>query len=275
MLKASPAPHDFDTRAAAYHFGPETGEVRYTLVAEIPLGRARLRGQGRHAQGALLGARGGARREGRGARALQPGLAGRGAREEPRRPEAAATPCSRAASPCRPGATRLELVVLDQVAQRASVRKSVLVVAARAPGLVLSSLAVVKRTEPVAEGALESRGPAAERLEPHRAVRGRAHLPAGRDRLAVPGGLPGRGRRGGRGEAEPDPRVLARRRRGGPLDRRAAGARRRRPHPLRGERPDAEPRAGPLRGGRDREPGRGGGPRAGLLHDRGPGRART
>ena len=105
MLKTSPAPHDFDTRAAAYHFGPENGEVRYTLVAEIPLERALLRGQGRHAQGPLLRARDGARREGRGARALRPGLAGRGAREEPRRPEAAAMPCSRAASPCRRGAT--------------------------------------------------------------------------------------------------------------------------------------------------------------------------
>ena len=58
-----------------------------------------------------------------------------------------------------PGRYSLELVVLDQVAQRASVRKSVLVVPAPRPGLVLSSLAVVKRTEPVAEGALESRDP--------------------------------------------------------------------------------------------------------------------
>jgi len=58
-----------------------------------------------------------------------------------------------------PGRHSLELVVLDQVAQRASVRKSVLVVPSPRPGLVLSSLAVVKRTEPVNEGALASRDP--------------------------------------------------------------------------------------------------------------------
>jgi hypothetical protein len=58
-----------------------------------------------------------------------------------------------------PGRYSLELVVLDQLTQHASVRKSVLVVLAPRPGLVLSSLAVVKRTEPVAEGALESRDP--------------------------------------------------------------------------------------------------------------------
>ena len=46
MLKASPAPHDFDTRAAAYHFGPEAGEVRYTLVAEIPLDGLAFEGKG-------------------------------------------------------------------------------------------------------------------------------------------------------------------------------------------------------------------------------------
>jgi hypothetical protein len=58
-----------------------------------------------------------------------------------------------------PGRYSLELVVLDQVAKHASVRKSVLVVVSPRPGLTLSSLAVVKRTEPVPEGALESSDP--------------------------------------------------------------------------------------------------------------------
>ena len=68
-------------------------------------------------------------------------------------------PCFTRSFTLPPGRYSLELVVLDQVAQRASVRRSVLVVPAQRPGLVLSSLAVVKRTEPVAEGALESRDP--------------------------------------------------------------------------------------------------------------------
>ena len=46
MLKASPPPRDFETRSAAYHFGPEAGEVRYTLVAEIPLGGLSFAGKG-------------------------------------------------------------------------------------------------------------------------------------------------------------------------------------------------------------------------------------
>jgi hypothetical protein len=50
-------------------------------------------------------------------------------------------------------------VVLDQATKRASVRRSVLVVAPPRPGLALSSVAVVKRTEPVPEGALESSDP--------------------------------------------------------------------------------------------------------------------
>ena len=52
-----------------------------------------------------------------------------------------------------------DAIRLDRVAKRSSVRRSVLVVTPPRPGLVLSSLAVVKRTEPVAEGALESSDP--------------------------------------------------------------------------------------------------------------------
>jgi hypothetical protein len=58
-----------------------------------------------------------------------------------------------------PGRYSVELAVLDQATKRASVRKSILVVAPERPGLALSSVAVVKRTEPVPEGALESSDP--------------------------------------------------------------------------------------------------------------------
>jgi len=58
-----------------------------------------------------------------------------------------------------PGRYSVELVVLDRGVKRTSVRKSVLVVAPLRPGLALSSLAVVKRTEPVPEGVLESSDP--------------------------------------------------------------------------------------------------------------------
>jgi hypothetical protein len=58
-----------------------------------------------------------------------------------------------------PGRYTLEVVAADQRAKRASVRKSVLVVPAARATLGLSSLAVVKRLEPVAEGSLDSPDP--------------------------------------------------------------------------------------------------------------------
>ena len=142
-----------------------------------------------------------------------------------------------------PGRYGVELAVLDQSAKRASVRKSVLVVRAHAPG----SHAVEPRGRQAdrerARGLPRVTGPVSERHEPGRPVRGRAHVPAGRDRVALPRRLP-RGRR----EDGPDSRVLARGRGGRPLLGGAPRRRPGRPDSLRGERADAEPRARALRG---------------------------
>ncbi len=123
MLKASPPPRDFDTRSAAYHFGPEAGEIRHTLVAEIPLERALLRGQGRHAQGALL-------RAGVGARRLGQRCASTSRQDSPVEvPEKSLEALKQGNAvftrsfTLPPGRYSLEIVVLDQAAQRASVRE--------------------------------------------------------------------------------------------------------------------------------------------------------
>jgi hypothetical protein len=60
--------------------------------------------------------------------------------------------------------------VADEIAKKSSVRKSVVHVPAGSPPLGLSSLALVKKTEPVAAGALESDDPfrfGQLRLVPH------------------------------------------------------------------------------------------------------------
>jgi VWFA-related protein len=158
VLKASPAPRDFETRAAAYRFGPEGRDVRYTVVAEIPLKGLAFEGQGgtRRAHFSVLAvvrdAQGAVREhfsQDTPVEVLEKDL------EALRRGNAVFT----RSFTLPPGRYVLELVVLDQGASRASVRRSVLVVAAPLARLALSSVAVVKRTEPVAEGALESRDP--------------------------------------------------------------------------------------------------------------------
>jgi VWFA-related protein len=157
-LRSSPPPHDFETHASAYHFGPERGEVRHTLVAEIPLGALRFEGRGgtRKAHFSVLAVV----KDGRGA--VREHFSQDSPVEVPEKDLEALRRGNAVFSrsfTAPPGRYSLELAVLDQVAKRASVRRSVLVVAPPRPGLGLSSLAVVRRTEPVPEGALESRDP--------------------------------------------------------------------------------------------------------------------
>ena len=160
VLKASPAPHDFDTRAAAYHFGPERGEAPPHARGRDPARRA-LPSRARAARAGRTSRCWRVVRdaEGRGARALQPGLAGRGAREEPRGAEAGQRrlhaqlhPAARALLGSRSWcSTRWRSG--PRCARASSSSRP------PRPGLALSSVAVVKRTEPVAEGALESSDP--------------------------------------------------------------------------------------------------------------------
>jgi VWFA-related protein len=157
-LKSSPSPHDFETHAAAYHFGPERGEVRHTLVAEIPLAGLAFAGGGgtRKAHFSVLAV----------VRDAQGIVREHFSQDSPVEVPARELEALRRGNAVfsrsfavPPGRYSVELVVLDEIARRASVRRSVLVVAPPRPGLTLSSLAVVKRTEPVPEGALESSDP--------------------------------------------------------------------------------------------------------------------
>jgi VWFA-related protein len=167
VLKSSPPPRDFETHATAYHFGPERGEVRHTLVAEIPLDGLRFAGGGgaRKAHFSVLAV----------VRDAQGVVREHFSQDSPvevpakdleslRHGNAVITRSFTVA----PGRYSVELVVLDQATKRASVRRSVLVVAPPRPGLALSSVAVVKRTEPVPEGALDSQDPL--RTGPNRIV---------------------------------------------------------------------------------------------------------
>jgi hypothetical protein len=157
-LKASPAPRDFETHAGTYHFGPERDGIRHTLVAEVPLGGLRFEGGGatRKAHFSVLAvvrdARGVVREH---FSQDSPVEVPEQSLEALRRGNAVFT----RSFTVPPGRYGVELAVLDQSAKRASVRKSVLVVAPPRPGLTLSSLALVKRTESVPEGALESSDP--------------------------------------------------------------------------------------------------------------------
>ncbi len=157
-LKSSPPPHDFETHATAYHFGPERGEVRHTLVAEIPLDGLTFEGGGgtRKAHFSVLAV----------VRDAQGIVREHFSQDSPVEVPAKDLEALRHGNAVfsrsftvPPGRYSVELVVLDQVSKRASVRKSVLVVAPLRPALALSSVAVVKRTEPVPEGVLESSDP--------------------------------------------------------------------------------------------------------------------
>ena len=157
-LRSSPPPRDFELHANAYHFGPERGEVRHTLVAEIPLAGLAFEGRGgtRKAHFSVLAV----------VRDAQGAVREHFSQDSPVEVQEKNLEALRRGNAVfsrsftlPPGRHGIDLVVLDQVAQRSSVRRSVLVVAPPRPGLALSSLAVVKRTEPVAEGALESSDP--------------------------------------------------------------------------------------------------------------------
>ncbi len=157
-LKSSPPPHDFETHASAYHFGSERGEVRHTLVAEVPLEGLSFEGRGgtRKAHFSVLAV----------VRDAQGAVREHFSQDSPVEvPEKNLEALRRGNAvfsrsfTVPVGRYSVELVVLDQVTKHASVRKSALVVAPPRPGLALSSVAVVRRTEPVPEGALESSDP--------------------------------------------------------------------------------------------------------------------
>jgi len=157
-LKASPPPRDFEVRATAYRFGPERGEVRHTLVAEIPFEGLAVEGKGgtRRAHFSILAVV----RDSKGV--VREHFSQDSPIEVPEKDLAALKQGNAVFTrsfTVPPGRYGVEIVVRDQNGRRAAVRKSVLVVPPPRPDLGLSSLALVKRTEPVVEGSLESGDP--------------------------------------------------------------------------------------------------------------------
>jgi VWFA-related protein len=157
-LQASPAPHDFDLRAATFHFGPEDDAVRLSLVAEIPIESLSFdeKGGTRHAHFSLMAVV----RDAKGV--VQERFSQDSPLEVPEKSLEALRHGSAVFTRSfrlPPGRYSLEMAVLDEATKKATVRRSVLVVAPPRAGLGLSSLAVVKRVEPVAERALDSADP--------------------------------------------------------------------------------------------------------------------
>jgi VWFA-related protein len=157
-LAAKPAPRDLEYHATAYHFGSEGDEVRHTLVTEVPLAALTFEGGGgtRRAHFSLMAL----------VRDAGGHVVERYSRDSPVEVQAKDLDALRRGDAVftrsfllPPGRYHLEVVVYDQNAKKAGVRKSVLLVSPARPGLSLSSLAVVKRTEPVAVGALASSDP--------------------------------------------------------------------------------------------------------------------
>jgi VWFA-related protein len=157
-LAASPSPRDFEFRSAIWHFGAEGDGVRHTLVAEVPLDRIKLEPDGKkvRAHFSIM------------ARLRDP--AGQVV-EHFSQDSPVEAPSDRADAlrlgnvlftrsfRVPPGRYSLEIVVLDQLARGTSVRRSVLLVGPAPPSVGLSSLALVRRTEPLAAGALASPDP--------------------------------------------------------------------------------------------------------------------
>lgn len=157
-LSSAAPPRDFDFRLATWHFGPEAGGVRHTLVAEVPLERITLVPEGGAVRAhvsvmAVL-------RDDKG-RVVE-----RFSQDSPFEAPAEKIEALRRGNAlfirsfvAQPGRHRLEVVVMDQQSRKTSVRRSVLLVPPPAPGFALSSLALVKRMDAVVAGALDSPDP--------------------------------------------------------------------------------------------------------------------
>jgi VWFA-related protein len=157
-LRASPLPRDFDFRAAVWHFGREGEDVRHTLVAEVPLQGLSLVPDGKTLRAHLS------------VMALLRNPAGqvveRFSQDSPVEAPVEKAEALRLGNALftrsfrvPPGRYSVEVAVRDQMGGKTSTRRSVLLVAAAPAALSLSSLALVRRTEPVPAGALDSPDP--------------------------------------------------------------------------------------------------------------------
>jgi len=154
-LRADPVPHDFDFRSSAFRFERVGDRQQYTVVMEVPLSSFSFKKDGASYKAhfsfmAVL-------------RHPTQGVVQKFSQDSP-----VDVPSEKKDALARgnaiftrsfslgPGRYTLETVAVDENTKKTSVRKAVLVVAKAVPPLGLSSLAIIKRTEPVNPGALES-----------------------------------------------------------------------------------------------------------------------
>jgi VWFA-related protein len=159
-LRATPPPQDFAFRARAFRFGYEEGRLRHTLVLELPLESVSFERDSQAGQDRAHVSFMGVLRDGAG------GIAAKFSQDSPVKVPHDKVPALRQGNALfirsftlSPGRYTLETAAIDQQSHKKSVRRSVLVVPPDQPRLAVSSLAVVKRTEPVAAGALGSDDP--------------------------------------------------------------------------------------------------------------------
>jgi VWFA-related protein len=159
-MRASPPPHDFALRARPFRFGYEGTGLRYTLVLEVPLDEISLLKDEdpslERAHFSFMGV----------LRSSWGAVAEKFSQDVPLllpRKRLAALREGNAvfmrSFTLPAGRYTLEAAAMDEQTGRKTVSQSRLLVPERRPSLALSSLAIVKRTEQVARGALASEDP--------------------------------------------------------------------------------------------------------------------
>jgi VWFA-related protein len=160
VLRGSPAPHEFPLHTRAFHFGYEQGSLRHTLVIEMPLRGVAFEDDPKAKEDRAHFSFMGLVRSPSGLVAQKfsqdyPFSVPRDRLEALRNGNAVFLRSFVLA----PGKYSLETAAMDQRSRRASVERSTFDVPEARPSLLLSSIAVIKRVEPVAEGALASDDP--------------------------------------------------------------------------------------------------------------------
>jgi VWFA-related protein len=155
-LRAEAPPHDFDFRTTTYRFGHEEGGLLYTLVMEVPLQDvafepSALNKKTLRAHFSMMAVvRDDAGNVVQKFSQDSPVEVPESQREALRLGNAVFTRSFR----LPPGRFRLDTVAMDQTSRKTSVRRSEVVTRPDSPSVELSNLAVVKRLEPITEGAL-------------------------------------------------------------------------------------------------------------------------
>jgi VWFA-related protein len=159
-LRGNPAPHEFPLRTRAFHFGYEQGSLRHTLVIEMPLRGVAFEDDPKtredRAHFSFMGL----------VRSPTGFVAEKFSQDYPFSVPRARLEALRQGNAVflrsfllAPGKYSLETAAMDQRSHRASVERMTMDVPEARSTLRLSSIAVIKRVEPVAEGALASDDP--------------------------------------------------------------------------------------------------------------------